>query len=336
MEIANNSAFGRKVEVTIYVPDSSWSVVFTSNLLEGKQGLKINGTITKYFAVQPPKATIDIYNLSSVEVGNIMSARFRKVGDQYIEQPLCIKVMAGYVNGYYGEIFNGQILKPNMMRPDPNNTVLRLTCIDGAEFYSASSALTQTFNEGLNFYAVAQQIKDNSDVDFSLQLSPTLKDIKVDGSFVGQNTLSGTYQAIADQTGTVFSFKDQTAKLATWAEMINSVQDAFELTSQTGLIGIPSLSTDGIAIQSVLNPKLDVLNLIQLNNADISIQQPDFLTNRTLGAWLASDGLYRIIELTHEFDTTTGSFATTCRCLSRDYYNNILSVSTNSNTSGSR
>lgn len=321
--IPNNSAFGRKVKVTIYVPDGSWSQVFETDHLKGKQGLKITGTITKYFAVQPPQATIDIYNLSNVEAGNIMSMRFAKVGEQYVEQPLCIKVEAGYSKGYFGEIFNGQILKPNMMRPDANNRVLRLTCIDGAEFYSASSGLTQTFNDGMNFYAIAQQIKENSNIDYSIELSPALQNTKVDGSFVGENTLSDTYQSIAEETGMIFSFKDGKAKLQSWSEMINSVQKSYELSSETGLIGIPALSTDGIAVQSVLNPNLDVLGLIKLNNAEISIQQPDFLTNRTLGAWLASDGLYRIIELTHNFDTTTGTFSTTCRCLARNYYNTL-------------
>lgn len=318
----NNLAFGRKLRITIYTPnvEGSERYVFENDIMDGKRGYKIVGKITKYFAIQPPEATIDIYNLSPIEMANIMLARFSKKNNQYVEYELRIKVEAGYHNSIFGTIFDGQILKPNMIRPDANNTILRLTCIDGANFVSAGAVLTQTFNNGMNFYAVAQQIHDNSDVDYNIILSENLKNITVDGCFVSNGTVYSTLCNIADETGCVFSYRDGTAYIQSLTEMLNDEQEAFVLNSNTGLIGIPMLSNDGIIIQSLLNPNYDILKLIKLNNAEISINQPEYLNNRELGAWLASDGLYRIIELTHDFDTTTGSFTSNMKCLARDYY----------------
>lgn len=318
-----NYAFGRKVKITIYSPDNveTDAYVFESNLMEGKRGLRITGKVTKYFAIQPPEATVDIYNLSPIEMANIMMARYTQVGNQYAERELRIKIEAGYNNSLFGVIFDGQILKPNMVRPDANNTILRLTCIDGSNFVAAGSTLTQTFNDGMNFYAVAQQIKDNSDVDYSLVLSDNLKNVKVDGSFVSANGDYETLSNIAEETGCVFSYRNGTAYIQTLKEMMEAEQEAFVLNSDTGLIGIPMLNDDGVSIQSVLNPNYDILKIIKLNNAELSINQPEYLNNRELGAWLSSDGLYRIIELTHNFDTTTGSFTTDMRCLARNYYN---------------
>ena len=317
--IPNNSAFGRKVVLTIYTPDGSFGRQFVTSMLEGKQGLKITGTIKKFFSYELPQATVNIYNLSAIEVGNILNAKYKIVDGKTVEQPLRLKIEAGYIHGNFGQIFDGEILKPNMLKPDPNNTQLRLTCIDGADFVSAGSTLTQTFNDGINYYSIAQQIKDNSDVDYSLVLSDTLKQRRVDGSFVTGTTDYLTYQALAQETGTVLTVKDKTVYLQTMEDLAKSEQPATVLNSRTGLIGIPALSSDGVTIQSVLNPKIDVLSMIQLNNADISINQPEYLQNRSLGAWLSSDGLYRVIELTHNFDTTTGAFTTDCRCFARDY-----------------
>lgn len=318
-----NYAFGRRVKITIYVPDNieNEAFVFESNLMEGKRGYKITGKVSKYFAIQPPEATIDIYNLSPVEMANIMSARYRKIGNQYAEREIRIKIEAGYNNSLFGTIFDGQILKPNMVRPDANNTILRLTCIDGSNFVAAGSTLTQTFNDGMNFYAVAQQIHDNSDTDYRLVLSDNLKNIKVDGSFVSSNGDYSSLTQIAEETGCVFSYRDGTAYIQTLKEMMDEEQEAYVLNSDTGLIGIPMLNDDGVSVQSVLNPNYDILKILKINNAELSINQPEYLNNRELGAWLSSDGLYRIIELTHNFDTTTGAFTTDMRCLARDYYN---------------
>ena len=317
-----NVAFGRKVKVTIYTNDG-YSVMFESNHTKDKYGLRITGDIKKYFAIQPPEATISIYNLSNVEAADVMNMKYKKVGNQFVEQQLRVKVEAGYEYGYFGTIFDGEVLKPNMLKPDPNNTQLRLTCIDGANFVSAGNTLTMTFNEGVNYYSVAEQIKNNSNVDYRLEMGEVLKNRTVDGSFVVDGTLYDTMLTLSEETNTIFTFKDGTASLKTWNEMINGSTEAYVLNKDTGLMGIPALTNDGLTVQSVLNPNYDVLKRIKLNNADISIDQPDYLANRQIGAWLSSDGLYFIIELQHQFDSTTGGFCTNLKCVANNYFEKL-------------
>lgn len=319
-----NSAFGRRVKVTIYTQDG-YSIIFDTSLIENKRSLRISGVVKKYFAFQPPEATVNIYNLSPIEVGNILNLKYKKVGNNYVEQQLRIKIEAGYIYGYFDTIFDGEILKPNMMRPDPNNTQLRLTCLDGANFCAAGGSITQTFNDGINYYSVAEQIRKNSNIDYRLELSPTLANRTVDGSFVCDGTLLSTYEKLAESSGddVVFSYNDGTAYLQTLEEMINKPQEAFVLNSQTGLMGIPALTNDGITIQSVLNPKIKILSRLKVNNAEISIDQPEYLANRQIGAWLNADGLYLVNEMEHQFDTVNGAFCTNCKCWSNDYYDYI-------------
>lgn len=319
-----NVAFGRKIKLTIYSPDTeeTQAIVIESDLMAGKRGFKVTGTVNQYFAVQPPDATIDIYNLSATEVANILAIRTKQVGSQFVQRPIKIRIEAGYNRGSFGVIFDGEILKPNMVKPDPNNTILRLTCIDGAEFMSASSVLTQTFNDGINYYSVAQQVTANTKLN--VYVTEELKNYKVDGSFVTKVTNFQTLSEIANDTNTVFSYYDGKAYLRTYSDLgkiMSEKQNAYVLNYKTGLIGFPALSNNEITVQSVLNPNLKPMGLIQLNNADISINQPEYLADRQIGAWLSSDGLYLISQVIHNFDTTTGAFTTNCKCLARDYLN---------------
>lgn len=321
-------AFGRRLRVTIYSPDSeeTTAVVFESNTLNGERGLKIKGVVNTYFAVQPPDATIEIYNLSPLEVAGLISLRMKKVDNQWVARQLRIKVEAGYTNGNFGQIFDGEILKPNMVKPDANNTVLQLTCLDGANFMSAGSVLTQTFNDGLNFYSVATQVANGASLDIPLYVSDKLKEYNVDGSFATKDTAFQTLSEIADETDAIFSYYDGSAYLRTYndiLDLLNLENTAYVLNADTGLIGFPSLSTSELTVQSVLNPLLKPMGLIRLNNNDISINQPEYLSNRQIGAWLAGDGLYMITQVVHNFDTTTDAFTTECKCLSRDYLNYV-------------
>lgn len=322
-------AFGRKVRLTIYAKDidtETNAYVFESDVFGGERGLKISGTINKYFALQPADATIDIYNLNPIEMANILALRVKKVDNKIVERPLRIKVEAGYINSLFGVIFDGEILKPNMVRPDPNNTILRLTCLNAIGFISAGSLLTQTFNEGINYYEVAKQVAKNNGIGLNVYVSEELKKYKVDGSFVTKDTIDETYKSIVNDVGENFfvNYDNDNITIKTWDDVLHNKSEAIVLNSQTGLIGFPSLTTDGVTVQSILNPNLDILKLIKLDNSTISINQPNYLAERELGAWLSSDGLYGVVKISHQFDTTTGVFSSTCVCLARDYYKYIL------------
>lgn len=320
--MAEGRAFGRKIRLTIYTPENTTEAyVFESNLMEGKRGFKISGTVNKYFSTQPADATIEIYNLSPVECANILALRSKKVGDQWVERILRVRVEAGYNKGYFGTIFDGQILKPTMVKPDPNNTILRLTCLNAISLISAGTILTQTFNDGINYYSVAKQIIKENGLGDQIELSEELKKYNVDGSFVAEGTARDAFTNLAtNTTGTIVQFDNDTMALKTWNDIYNKPFEAIVLNSQTGLMGFPALGTDGVTFQSVLNPNINIFSVVKIDNSIISINQPEYLANREVGAWLSSDGLYGVIKVRHDFDTTNGNFCTTAVCLARDYY----------------
>lgn len=317
--------WGRRLRVTFYRPEigNTTAIVFDVNTLRNKRGYKITGTITKEGWTMPPVADVDFYNLSSQEVAQIVSLRYVRNSDgSYSETPLAMKIEAGYLNGDFGEIFNGQVLKPTQQKPDPNNNMLKIIAVQSYSLLSANSSLTQTFNDGLNFYEIANDLLKqgiSSNLGISTIISDSLRGFTVDGSFQAGNSVIEALKNIKQATGYDYSISGSTVTIDTLTNLFEGKQTIYNINADTGMVGIPSLSTDGISASSLLNHNLDILSLVRLNNGDISIQQTDYLPNREFGAWLDTDGVYVIVYLTHNFDTALGAFQTNIRCLSKSY-----------------
>ena len=93
---------------------------------------------------------------------------------------------------------------------------------------------------------------------------------------------------------------------------------AFEINVNTGMIGLPQLSANGIMVTCLLNPKITTgKTLIKLTNS--SIQMPlfdlaygaeaDNLWNSK--AMISADGLYQVISTEHSGDTRGNEWYTT-------------------------
>jgi hypothetical protein len=83
--------------------------------------------------------------------------------------------------------------------------------------------------------------------------------------------------------------------------------EAVVLNSQTGMVGMPEQTQDGIRVQCLLNPNIKVGTRIQLNNADIQLAAKDPALQGDLSfAFLpsiSSDGFYRVLVNDLEGDT---------------------------------
>jgi hypothetical protein len=100
--------------------------------------------------------------------------------------------------------------------------------------------------------------------------------------------------------------------------------DVVVINSETGMLGVPENTNDGIEVRCLLNPGIKVGTRIKLNNADIATtkinQQGAFPTygNINLVASKSSDGVYRVLVREHEGDNRGNTFETRLTCLSVD------------------
>jgi hypothetical protein len=99
---------------------------------------------------------------------------------------------------------------------------------------------------------------------------------------------------------------------------------AVVLNSKTGMIGTPEATQNGIEITCLLNPKLRIGTLVQINNADIN---QSTVLNRGVGGVLndislfastTNDGFYRIAAIDYEGDTRGEPWYCQLTCLSVD------------------
>lgn len=332
--------WGRKLRIRFYRPEqgTTTAIVYDVDTLNNKRGFKIDGVVTKEGWSMPPTAEVNFYNLSSQQVADIVSLRYKQEADgSYSETPLAMQIEAGYANGSFGTIFNGQVLKPTMQKPDPNNTMLKIIAIQSYSLLADNSSLTTTFNEGINYYQIAEDLLKQGlgeNTDISYVISSELKNYTVDGSFQAGNSLYKVLNGIKQATGFEYSISGNNIRIDTLTNLFSGNQTVYVLNSGTGMINIPSLGTDGVSATSLLNHKLDILGLVKLNNGDISLQQKDYLPNREYGAWLDEDGIYVINYLTHNFDSTTGAFQTNIRCLSKDYLTYLVASNTTEESNG--
>ena len=101
--------------------------------------------------------------------------------------------------------------------------------------------------------------------------------------------------------------------------------EAVVLTSQTGLIGRPEQTNDGIRARCLLNPRIDVGALVQIDNRSINLtlnqspSQAPVPFNQWTGiqnlASVTADGIYRVYVAEHKGDTRGQEWYTDLTCL---------------------
>jgi hypothetical protein len=102
--------------------------------------------------------------------------------------------------------------------------------------------------------------------------------------------------------------------------------DVVEVNQDTGMIGAPEQTEQGITVRTLLNPRFRVGNLIRLNAADISetvikgFGFPKYASDPVLlpeinDPDLGGDGLYRVFVIEHKGDTRGMPWYTDLICL---------------------
>ena len=91
--------------------------------------------------------------------------------------------------------------------------------------------------------------------------------------------------------------------------------EAFLLTPDTGLIGMPTQSVDGIHVRALLNPCFRAGAQVKLQNSSIVMAQinPAY-ADVTYNAPIDLDGAYKIYSVSHTGDTRGNDYYTDMIC----------------------
>lgn len=306
-----NNYFRRRLRVTLTSKLKGESLIF-GDFVDIDKNFVMQGKIIKYPFTQMDELDLTIYNLNPITRGNIIAG-------EYFD----ITIEAGYYDGNFGQIYKGYVLRVISGDEDAITTITRFICTDSKEFYNLGF-INATFDESSNFYEIAEYIAANGSRQVSVELDERLKNYQAKG---GRTLFGSQYDElakIAEDANFNIKVEDNVVKIFGFDDFSNTTQTAIVLNANTGMVGIPTLTNNGVEVKALMNPKYQIYGLIKLNNSEIRNEQDEIIPNRELGAFFSSDGLYKVIKMVYNFDNKTGPFDIYITALSRDVYESLI------------
>jgi hypothetical protein len=254
-------------------------------------------------------AFIRIYNVSDETKKEWKAKEFSRV-----------ILSAGYQTGNYGVIFDGEIIQAVAGRESPVDTYIDIVAGEG---YQANQAVTnQTIAAGATGLTVAQAMADT--MGKSLKPYDYNPDVKLPRGQALYGMSRDVLHYYAAAAGSSYYYDKG---FLVWVPLQgHKPGEAVVLNADTGLVGWPQQTQEGVTLRCLLNPLLDVGATMKIDNA--SIQQA--VTSASFTAEsdyfntippLDNDGIYRIYRIQHSGDTR-----------GNDWYSDIVGLAVTGDT----
>lgn len=252
----------------------------------------------------PNTAVIRVYNLSA-DTAQQVKKEFTQV-----------TLQAGYENGAFGIIFAGQIKQARIGREDQANTYLDIFAADSDQLYNFGMVNTSV--------AAGTSPKDQVGI-IAGQMGAKVGTIQFDTGL--QDNIRGKVmfgmartqlRNLARSSLSTWSLQD--GKVTVLPLTGYSSGEAVKLNSQTGMVGLPEQTEEGIKITCLLNPKIVIGTQVQIDQSTVQRAQVSLSpteVNQFENAFppVTADGFYYVMVAEHEGDTRGNPFYTEMTCL---------------------
>lgn len=289
-----------------------------SLVLAGQSGQAIDLS-ELHFTFQVHANDTETPNLAYVRVYNASDSTITRVIKEYDT----VQLQAGYQNGNFSQIFTGVVKQYRRGRERNVDSFLDIAAADGDPNYNFGVVNT-TFAAG----ASAQEQLNTYAKSLGLPVDPNANTFLTGGVILNPRGktafgLARIYMRdLADTHNCRWSIQDGVLTLIPITGYLPG--EIVEVNSQTGLIGVPEATDDGIHLQTLLNPAFKIGQRVRIRNSDITqtaiINQffPNYSTPPTFVARTTEDGDYRILVIEHEGDTRGQAWYSNLTCLALD------------------
>lgn len=251
----------------------------------------------------PNSAEITIYNLSEETAG-----KMRKEFTRVILQ-------AGYQNNF-GIIFEGTIRQARCGRENGTDTWLEITAADSDKAYNFA-VLNTTLAAGST---PADRVKACGDAFAAKGAgqghTPDLPGNALPRGKVMYGMARKYMREEAQNTDCSWSFQD--GKMVMLENRGYLPGEAVVLTHETGLVGTPEQTNEGVKLRCLLNPRLRVGGRVKLDNASIQEAKTDLKGNAQRPPKKDADGFYRILKIEFSGDTRGNDWYADLICVGID------------------
>ena len=286
-----NIIWQRRVQLLIGQDDGQWLDV---------SELRIRFHVEQALVGKPGHAVITVNNMA-----NDTAQRIQREGAPVILQ-------AGH-EGNAGLIFRGTAIQIRRGRESQTDTFLEITAIDGDIAYmyatvNVSMAAGWTHTDQLKEMQKGMQAK-GVDPGYTGELYQN-KAVRGKALF---GAVRDHMHDFSVSTGTEWAINMGKMDVVPVGGILPD--EAFLLTPDTGLIGMPTQSVDGIHVRALLNPCFRAGAQVKLQNSSIVMAQinPAY-ADVTYNAPIDLDGAYKIYSVSHTGDTRGNDYYTDMIC----------------------
>lgn len=257
-------------------------------------------------------------NSARVRVYNVSADTARRAQKEFSR----LVLQAGYP-GNFGIIFDGTIKQVRRGRESQTDTYLDITAADGDSAYNFAVVNTTLAAGSTPADHVAAACTAMNPYGVTQGYLPALPSNPLPRGKVMFGMARDFMRWTARTCQTVWSIQDGKAIMV--PETSYMPGDIPVITAETGMIGLPEQTQNGITVKMLLNPSVKIGRLIKIDNA--SVQQYEYSLN--VGqqvqnerieqqAKLQDDGFYYVMIAEHHGDTRGNDFYTDVICLAAD------------------
>jgi hypothetical protein len=265
--------------------------------------LRVAFEVKKGDTETPNEATIRVWNLADETM-----QRARREFDRVVLE-------AGYQDNS-GVIYAGNIIGKRIIHENGVDAVLELTCGDGDEAY-VGAVVSKTLAAGSTPKDVIGEVQ-NSFGEYGVQQGE-IQELGGERLPRGKVMFGMTRRyarEAAYTTDTSWSIQD--GKLTVVKREGYLSGEAVVLTSETGLVGAPEQTNDGLKVRCLLNPRIRVNGRVKIDNASVQEAKAQAGKDAKQPAALNSDGFYRILQIAYVGDTRGQDWYCDLVCISID------------------
>ncbi|OWO79300.1 hypothetical protein B5C26_21220 [Photorhabdus luminescens] len=246
--------------------------------------LRVAFEVSKTITSEPNPATIRVYNLNQSHRNLITSKVYNRVS-----------LAVGYDE--LRVIYTGDIIEAKTLRDDLD-FIIELTCGDGYEAYTGA-LVNKTLKAG------ATDTDILSETTKSMKVGNSVIDLPKDRQLPRGKVLTGNARdimhKIARNNGADWSVQDGNMVVLPKNKVLAD-NEGFVLSQETGMIGSPEKTDDGLQITCLCNPALRIGGLIRIQSII-----PEY------------NGDYKITELEHSGDFMSDDWNTLITCTGGKY-----------------
>lgn len=264
--------------------------------------------VKSYESSTPQHVELYVYNLANGTEKKI------------IKEFANVKIEAGYQDSH-GVIFDGDLKQRRSGRENPVDTFLSILAISGYKGNGYS-----VVNKALEKGHTKRDVVDACMKAFQeMGLKPGyITDLGKDKAPRGSSLFGMARDVLRTVcVGSNASFYFENGKVNVKKNGEFKPGSTIILNSQTGMIGRPEQTIDGIIVRMLLDPNVQIGTKIQINESSINraAYSPATLAegqNQLLDTIIAADGIYQAISVDHFGDTRGVPWYTEAICLRAD------------------